>query len=77
MKKIDTVAEYCPLDCIYRVRYPSNGSCVYILIEGHSRGCPVSQCDKYISTKDKSVIHKMNSVYDFVAFITDNEEDYE
>ncbi len=75
MKRIETVSEYCPQDCIYRAKYPvANGSCIYILIEGHSRGCPVSKCNKYISRKDKSVTHKMNAIYDFVAYVVDNEE---
>lgn len=33
--------------CMYRAAdYYENG-CDYILVTGHSRGCPVEECDKY------------------------------
>ena len=41
--------------CVYRASdYHMNG-CDYILIEGHSRGCSVEECDRYIKGKRKGL----------------------
>lgn len=34
--------------CLYRARPEDYNGCNYIFIEGHSRGCPAEECDKYI-----------------------------
>lgn len=34
-------------NCRYRGRGSGFDTCDYILIEGHSRGCDISTCDKY------------------------------
>jgi hypothetical protein len=34
--------------CIYRSREEAVNKCDYILFIGHSRGCAVEDCDKYI-----------------------------
>ena len=36
-------------DCIYRAK--QLGSCDYILLTGHRRGCSVEECTKYITQK--------------------------
>ena len=33
--------------CFYKGRPESDLGCEYILIEGHSRGCSIDECDKY------------------------------
>ena len=33
--------------CKYRAARQELNGCDYILIAGHSRGCPVKECDKY------------------------------
>ena len=49
---IDNAAN-CRADCFYRrvLRGENIYYCNYILEEGHSRGCPVSKCDKYRTGK--------------------------
>ena len=34
-------------DCIYHPDTIKQGSCNYIIMTGHRRGCPVEGCDKY------------------------------
>lgn len=36
-------------DCIYRGKTSGLYTCDYILVTGKSRGCPVEDCDKYVS----------------------------
>ena len=44
----ETVAKDCKhKKCKYRGRVSGYESCEYILQEGHSRGCEISQCDKW------------------------------
>lgn len=40
-------------DCVYHPDSIKNGSCNYIIITGHRRGCQVEGCDKY-STGEKN-----------------------
>lgn len=78
MKAIETIEDCIHTDCIYRATRPlRTGSCDYILIEGHSRGCKISECDKYVSNKDKHLKIKMNRMYDLIRYAEDYEEDYE
>ena len=48
-EKFETVAVYCPTDCIYRGILCAYNLpfCQYALVEGASRKCKVSECDKY------------------------------
>lgn len=39
--------------CIYQSREKQVNGCDYILMEGHSRGCDVEDCDRYIKGKRK------------------------
>lgn len=62
---METVKEHCKhKDCAYRGHVsPMNTStdetCDYVLLEGHPRGCPISQCDKYRKGKRK-MTRKLN-----------------
>ena len=38
-------------DCKYRGTFDNRPACLYILRVGHSRGCSISECDKYIASK--------------------------
>ena len=52
MKEIETVEEYCKHeDCIYRRRLGWTPYCDYIGVEKKSRGCDISECDKYKAGK--------------------------
>lgn len=44
---VETVAELCPLDCIYRSKASGTPICYYAVIAGESRKCKISECDKY------------------------------
>ena len=50
MERNETVKEHCKhKDCIYRV-YIDGGNipiCYYAVLERKSRGCKISECDKY------------------------------
>lgn len=48
-ENIELVADLCPKDCVYRTTLDGGGTpcCIYILCEDKSRGCKVSECDKY------------------------------
>lgn len=37
--------------CRYRARADKDGGCDYIEIAGHSRGCAVADCDRYVKGK--------------------------
>ena len=37
--------------CIYRASKYAPNLCDYILIEGHSRGCPTEDCTRYVKGK--------------------------
>ena len=44
----ELVNQLCPKDCIYRVPLtPTTDFCAYCLAKYESRGCKVSECDKY------------------------------
>lgn len=52
MEVIETVDEHCKHpDCVYRMKlvhgYPMGEFCNYSGIMGRSRGCSISECDKY------------------------------
>lgn len=50
----ELVEQLCPKDCVYRSRFRDNiHYCDYIGMTGTSRGCPVSQCDKYRKGKKR------------------------
>lgn len=45
---METVAKDCKhADCVYRGTASGVQTCDYILREHHSRGCSISECDKY------------------------------
>lgn len=48
-EEVELVENYCPEDCVYRSELRDDGTpcCCYAAIEGRSRGCRVSECDKY------------------------------
>lgn len=46
---VELAKDYCPSDCYYR-SYIDGGNvpiCFYAVIEQRSRGCRISECDKY------------------------------
>ena len=54
---IETVAKHCKhKDCIYRGTLSGTPICDYIFRERHSRGCSISQCNKYKTGYKKKVI---------------------
>lgn len=56
---METVDKDCKhKDCAYRMRLaPSGGGktqiCAYCMYTGHTRGCKISECDKYVKGKRK------------------------
>ena len=57
---VDTDCKHA--DCVYRnsIRGEHISFCGYILEEGHSRGCKISECDKYKSgKKTRARMHPM------------------
>lgn len=57
-KTIETVNEHCKHeDCIYRAHLTGSDSkieyCDYLCMVGKSRGCKISECDKYVKGKRK------------------------
>ena len=66
MGKIETVREHCTHeDCVYR-RCLKNGLpyCDYIGVEKHSRGCDISNCDKYKpGRKTRPRMHERYELY--------------
>lgn len=56
MEVVETVDEHCKHeDCIYRCRlnFYNTDYCNYAVIVGESRGCSISECDKYKRGKRK------------------------
>lgn len=56
---IETVDEHCKhTDCVYRTRLDVYGRhfCAYALAERRSRGCSISECDKYRAGKKRPAI---------------------
>lgn len=64
MQEVETAKECCKHDdCIYR-SYIDGGNtpiCYYAVLEGQSRGCKISECDKYKG--GKALRPKMNIEY--------------
>lgn len=57
MEVIEEVDRYCPKDCIYRMYFDGTTHyCGYCAAERHSRGCKVSECDKYKRGKRRVAI---------------------
>ena len=44
--------------CRYRARADKGGGCDYIEIAGHSRGCDVEDCDRYVKGKRLEIKRK-------------------
>lgn len=44
--------------CRYRARADKGGGCDYIEIAGHSRGCDVEDCDRYVRGKRLEIKRK-------------------
>ena len=62
-------------DCAFRRVNPYGcGSCAYSLIMGKSRGCKISECDKYVSAKDMKIKTKINKLYEIVWEIDEDGE---
>ena len=60
---METVKKDCiHLDCVYRGRGHGSATCDYAIIEKHSRGCSISECDKYRKGK-RSRRSKLEYVY--------------
>lgn len=55
MQEVETVDAHCKHpDCGYRCHLEGQSYyCGYCLIEKHSRGCKISECDKYTSNRKK------------------------
>jgi len=59
MEVIEEVDEYCPKDCIYRMHLDGTTHyCGYCAVEKRSRGCKVSECNRYKRGKKKITIEK-------------------
>lgn len=75
--RIETVAKDCKhKNCVYRghispINQSTEECCDYILIEGHSRGCPISECNKYRRGKRKKA---HSGSYNFVWKVCDEDE---
>lgn len=46
-------------DCVFATRLNGDDkrrymACYYLVLTGHSRGCPANKCDKFVSRKEKS-----------------------
>lgn len=46
--------------CIYRETAPGRGSCNYLMITGHSRGCEVIGCKVYVKGRPKHIRRGLN-----------------
>lgn len=54
MQDVETIDEFCPKNCVYRMKLDRHTSmCGYAIIEQHTRGCAISSCDKYRKGKRK------------------------
>lgn len=59
MKEVETVDEHCRHeDCVYRMRLDLYGRyfCNYAAMERRSRGCSISECDKYRAGRKRPTI---------------------
>lgn len=53
----ELVDELCPKDCIYRAQFTqATDFCAYCLVERESRGCSISECNRYRSGHKKLTI---------------------
>lgn len=67
MEVIELVDDYCPKDCIYRMRFGLGSDfCAYLLVNGEVRGCPVSQCNRYKVGDKRVVIDKATLSYRWI-----------
>ena len=49
-------------DCVFHPRTVNKGSCNYIIVTGHRRGCPVKNCSRYqTETGPKNIRTKVAS----------------
>lgn len=56
---IEEVDDYCPSDCIYRLRFDNVSTCCgYCIVENQPRGCKVSECNRYKRGKRRVTIEK-------------------
>lgn len=63
MSEIETVVRHCKhKDCIYRGYLYWTPFCDYIGVEKKSRGCKISECDKY--KPGKKIQPRMQKNYD-------------
>lgn len=66
---VETVKEHCKhKDCVYRGTVNFQPCCDYILFEKHSRGCGISDCDKYRTGK-----RKIKSEYNYFSMEIDDD----
>ncbi len=66
----ETVKEHCKhKDCVYRGVLSGTPTCDYIFREGHSRGCSISECNKYKTGFKKKV---NSSEYGFTVEVCDD-----
>lgn len=72
----ETVNDNCiHEDCVYRAKLTDPGKtffCAYAMRTGHSRGCPISQCDKYRQGTKKLIMWDENI---YVTIQEDGEAD--
>lgn len=67
METIELADDYCPKDCYYRLRFDTTTFCCgYCIIEGHPRGCKISECDKYRQGHKRVVIDKADMTYRWI-----------
>lgn len=70
---VETVNEYCPSDCVYRMSFDfETDYCAYCLVEHEVRGCPVSKCSRYRVGNKKVVIDGATLNYRWI--IRDDED---
>lgn len=67
MEVIETVEEYCPEDCVYRMQLThATDFCAYLLVTNEVRGCPISQCTRYKVGDKKVTIDKGTLSYRWI-----------
>lgn len=57
-ESIETISKCKHKDCYYRGYITGGMTCDYCFITGHSRGCKISECNKYIA--NAGVLRKRN-----------------
>lgn len=76
MKEIETVEEHCKhIDCVFRGHLShvrnSTSCCDYLFLTGKSRGCKISECDKYIKGVRKI---RNDIIYGFIPTLEQENE---